>query len=62
MIEAVGMKGYRIGDAAFSQILANFLVNLGNATFEDTIELLNKAKEKVFENFGITLELEVKIV
>ena len=62
LIEAVGMKGYRTGDASFSQIHANFLVNLGNATFEDAYALLQQAQKKVFEKFGITLELEVKIV
>ncbi len=62
LIEAVGLKGYQIGDASFSQVHANFLVNLGNATFEDANTLLQQAQKKVFENFGIPLELEVKIV
>ena len=62
LIEAVGLKGYRIGDTAFSDVHANFLVNLGNATFEDALALLNLAKEKVFQKFGIVLENEVQIV
>ncbi len=62
LIEAVGMKGYHIGDAAFSDVHANFLVNLGNATFKDALTLLNLAKEKVFQKFGIALENEVQIV
>ncbi len=62
LIEAVGMKGYRIGDAAFSDIHANFLVNLGSATFEDAFALLEEAKKRVFETFGIKLENEVQIV
>ena len=62
LIEAVGMKGYRIGDAAFSDVHANFLVNLGKATFEDALSLLEEAKRNVFEEFGIALENEVQIV
>jgi UDP-N-acetylmuramate dehydrogenase len=62
LIEAVGMKGYRIGDAAFSDIHANFLVNLGNATFEDALSLLTEAKKRVEAQFGILLENEVQIV
>ncbi len=62
LIEAVGLKGKRIGDAAFSEIHANFLVNLGNATFEDAIALIELAKKRVYEEFGIGLEEEVIIV
>ena len=62
LIEAVGMKGYRIGDAAFSPVHANFLVNLGSATFADAIALMQEAEERVYERFGIALEKEVRIV
>ncbi len=62
LIEAVGMKGHRIGDAAFSEIHANFLVNLGNASFEDAYALLEMARKRVYETFGIMLENEVQIV
>lgn len=62
LIEAVGMKGYHIGDAAFSPVHANFLVNLGNATFADAIALMQEAEKRVYERFGIALEKEVRIV
>ncbi len=62
LIEAVGMKGYRIGNAAFSHQHANFLVNLGNATFADAVALLEEAKRRVYEYAGILLEEEVRIV
>ena len=62
LIEAVGLKGKRIGDMEFSKIHANFLVNLGNGTFKDAIKLINEAKEKVFEKFGIKLEEEIIIL
>ena len=62
LIEAVGLKGERVGDAMFSDIHANFLVNLGNATFEDALFLINLAKEKVYAEFGIRLENEIQIL
>ena len=62
LIEAVNLKGKRVGNMAFSKIHANFLVNLGNGTFEDAITLVELAKSKVFKEFGIELEEEVKIL
>ena len=62
LIEAVGLKGYRVGDMAFSNIHANFLVNLGNGNYEDAITLINLAKSKVKRSFNIELEEEIKIV
>lgn len=62
LIEAAGLKGHRIGDMAFSGMHANFLVNLGNGTFEDAIALLQLAQKKVFEKFGIWLQNEVIVV
>ena len=47
---------------AFCETHANFLVNLGNGTFEDAINLIELAKKKVFEKSGVKLELEIKIV
>lgn len=62
LIENVGLKGYQIGRMSFSEQHANFLVNLGNGTFEEAIELINLAKRKVNEKFDITLELEIEII
>ncbi|TLD96043.1 UDP-N-acetylmuramate dehydrogenase [Helicobacter jaachi] len=62
LLESVGLKGYSIGDAAFSQKHANFLINKGNATFADAISLIELAKKRVFEASGITLACEVCIV
>ncbi len=62
LIEEVGLKGYKKGDACFSEVHANFLVNLGSATSEDVIELIELAKSKVYEKFRILLENEVIIV
>ncbi len=62
LIEAVGLKGKRIGNMAFSQMHANFLVNLGGGKFEEAIMLVNEAKKRVYEEFGIMLQEEVKIL
>jgi len=62
LIEAVGLKGKRVGDMAWSDVHANFLVNLGNGTFEDAHYLIKLAKEKVKEGFKIELKEEIKIL
>lgn len=62
LIEAIGLKGYRKGGMAFSEVHANFLVNLGEGTYEDAIWLIREAQDRVDKGFGIELELEVQIV
>ncbi len=62
LIEAVGLKGVSFGDMAFSQKHANFLVNKGNGNFQDAIKLINEAKRRVSEDFGIRLEEEIVII
>jgi UDP-N-acetylmuramate dehydrogenase len=62
LIEAVGLKGKRIGDMEFSSVHANFLVNHGNGKFEEAIELINLVQKRVKEEFGIELQREIIIV
>ena len=62
LIEAVGLKGFRKGAMQWSEVHANFLVNLGGGTFEEAKYLIDLAKEKVLEEFSITLIEEVKIL
>ncbi len=62
LIEDVGLKGKQIGGMAWSDIHANFLVNLGGGTFEDAINLINLAKKLVLEQYKIALKEEVKIL
>lgn len=62
LIEAVDLRGARRGGAAFSDKRANFLVNLGGASFDDAIALIGEAKRRVLESFNIALELEIKVV
>jgi len=62
LIEAVGLKGLMKGDMCFSQKHANFLVNNGLGNFEDALFLIQEAQKRVFNEFGIDLELEIKIL
>jgi UDP-N-acetylmuramate dehydrogenase len=61
LIEAVGLKGHRVGNAAWSGVHANFVVNLGGASARDVLALVNLARSRVKEEFGITLEPEVRL-
>ena len=62
LIEQVGLKGTRIGDAQISSRHGNFIVNRGHATYLDVETLMNTAKEKVLQSFDIALEEEVEIL
>jgi UDP-N-acetylmuramate dehydrogenase len=62
LIEKVGLKGYNIGNIAFSSIHSNFLVNMGGGTYDEAIKLINLAKKKVKDEFNIELELEIIIL
>jgi UDP-N-acetylmuramate dehydrogenase len=62
LIEQVGLKGKRVGGAQISEKHANFIVNLGDAKASDVITLLDLTRRTVYQNTGILLELEVKLV
>jgi UDP-N-acetylmuramate--alanine ligase len=59
LIEAAGLKGYRVGNAEISQQHANFFLNLGDAKAEDIRALMDAARRAVREKFGIDLEPEI---
>ncbi len=62
LVEGVGLKGHRVGGAMWSDVHANFVVNLGGATARDVLALVNLARLRVKERFGIVLETEVRLV
>jgi UDP-N-acetylmuramate dehydrogenase len=62
LIEACGLKGRRVGGAEVSPVHANWLVNAESATAKDFLALVDIVRVAVVERFGITLELEVKVV
>lgn len=59
LIDALGLKGERVGDAEVSPIHANFIVNRGQATAADVIALMRRVRERVKAAHGIELEPEV---
>ena len=62
LISDADLKGYRVGDVAVSPKHPNFITNLGNATFNDVISVIEHVKEVVFEKFGVKLETEIIIL
>ena len=62
LIDECGLKGLTIGGAQVSTKHAGFIVNIGNATAKDVIELTQMVKEKVYEKFNKNIELEIEII
>lgn len=62
LIDDAGLKGYSIGDAQVSEKHAGFIINKGNATAKDVLNLVDNVKEKVYKNFGKKIELEIKVL
>lgn len=62
LIEAVGLKGHKIGACELSKKHANFLINHGGASFDEALSLIKLAKKRVFECFGVMLEEEVVVL
>ncbi|MDO8953784.1 MAG: UDP-N-acetylmuramate dehydrogenase [Gammaproteobacteria bacterium] len=62
LIEASGLKGTQIGGLQVSEKHANFLVNVGNASSQDVLDLMALVHNTVLEKFGIDLIPEVKII
>jgi UDP-N-acetylmuramate dehydrogenase len=62
LIEAVGLKGFRIGGAMLSEQHANFIVNVGGATAADVQALMRAAEQRVWEVRRIRLQPEIKLV
>lgn len=59
LIDTLGLKGLAVGGASVSQAHGNFIVNRGDATPRDVLELIALIKDKVAERSGIRLEEEV---
>lgn len=61
-IEEVGLKGFRMGQAMVSDRHANFIINQGKATAEEILNLMEWIERKVYEEKGISLEREVRVI
>ena len=59
LIDRVGLKGERRGGARISPVHANFIVNEGGATARDVVALIDEARRRVRDAFGIELREEI---
>ena len=62
LIDKVGLRGYKIGGAKLSEKHCNFIVNFNNAKAQDIENLIELAKQKVLDKFGIELKTEIRIL
>jgi UDP-N-acetylmuramate dehydrogenase len=62
IVEGLGLKGKRVGDAEVSPLHGNFIVNRGKATAKDVLELIEIIRMRAREERGIELQLEVKVL
>ena len=62
LIDAAGLKGFRMGAAQIAEKHANYILNLGGATASDILRVAEYAQTEVLKQFGIELELEVRVI
>lgn len=62
LIDEAGLKGYSIGGAKVSEKHAGFIINIGNATAEDVLKLVDYITKTVYKKFGKKIELELEVV
>ena len=62
LIEESGLKGYRAGGAEVSEKHSGFVINRGGATTDDVLAVMRHVREKVYEDSGIMLEPEVRLI
>ena len=62
LIMDAGLSGYRIGDAMVSDKHCGFVINVGDASFEDVYQLIQHIQKTVLSRYGVELEREVRII
>lgn len=62
LVEKAGLKGFQIGGAQISELHGNFIVNTGNATAKDVLDLINYVKKVILEKYDIRMETEIEII
>ena len=62
LIDQCGLKGFAVGGVQVSEKHAGFVINRGEATCKDILELVEQVKKRVYENTGVTLEMEVRVL
>ena len=61
LIEQAGLKGYSVGGAQVSEKHSGFVINTGNASYDDVVALMDHVRREVYAKSGITLEPEIRI-
>jgi UDP-N-acetylmuramate dehydrogenase len=62
LVDDCGLRGFHIGDAAISDKHCGFIVNKGNASAKDVLDLIKYVQDTVYNRFGVKLETEIRIV
>ena len=62
LIEECGLRGYRCGGAMVSEKHCGFIINYDHATCEDVLHVIEYVKKVVFEQKGVMLETEIRII
>ncbi len=62
LIDESGLKGYSFGGAQVSSLHAGFIINKGNATAEDVLQLIKHIQNTVYEKFNINIDLEIEVI
>jgi UDP-N-acetylmuramate dehydrogenase len=62
LIEEAGLKGFQIGGAKISEMHGNFIVNAGNATAKDVLDLIQYIRDEILNLYGVKMETEVEII
>ena len=60
LVDGIGYRGHRCGDAQVSEKHSNFIVNAGNATADDFLQLVEEIQQKVRDQYQIDLHMEVE--
>ncbi len=62
LIQDAGLRGYQVGGAQVAEKHCGFVINRGNATAADVLQLIRDVQNAVFEKFGVQLETEIKFL
>ncbi|MBQ3078576.1 MAG: UDP-N-acetylmuramate dehydrogenase [Clostridia bacterium] len=62
LIEKAGLKGVSVGGAQVSELHAGFIINTGNANAKDILALIELVKKRVYEDSGVMMETEVRVL
>lgn len=62
LIQDAGLKGFSVGDASVSEKHSGFVINRGNADTKDILALISQVQDRVYKEFGVKLEMEVRVV